>query len=228
MPNPNLELLKIAANLLRPIADELVFVGGCTTGLLITEDASADVRPTKDVDAISEITSYAAYVNLSDRLKVLGFVPDTSEGAPLCRWLHGDIKVDVMPLDENVLGFSNRWYPAAIEFAERREIAEGLSIRVVIAPYFFATKLEAFKGRGAGDYQASHDLEDLITVVDGRPQLLEDLRNASEDVRSYCAKEIALLLETRKFLDAIPGFLLPDSASQARVTVVTERLNAIA
>jgi predicted nucleotidyltransferase len=228
MTNPNLELLKVAAKLLNPIVDELVFVGGCTTGLLITEDASADVRPTKDVDTISEVMSYAAYINLSGRLKDLGFVEDTSEGAPLCRWLHGEIKVDVMPLDEKVLGFSNRWYPQAIEFAEHREIEEGLTIRVVTAPYFYATKLEAFKGRGEGDYIASHDLEDIITVVDGRPQLLDELRNAQADVRSYCAKETGLLLETREFIDAIPGFLLPDSTSQARVSVVIKRLTEIA
>lgn len=228
MTNPNLELLKVAAKLLSPIVDELVFVGGCTTGLLITEDAAADVRPTKDVDTISEITSYAAYIDLSDRLKALGFVEDTSEGAPLCRWLHGEIKVDVMPLDEKVLGFSNRWYPQAIKFAEHRTIEDGLTIRVVTAPYFYATKLEAFRGRGQGDYIASHDLEDLITVIDGRSQLLEELRNAEEDVRSYCAKETALLLETREFIDAIPGFLLPDSASQSRVSVVLKRLTEIA
>lgn len=228
MTNPNLELLKVAAKLLSPIADELVFVGGCTTGLLITEDASADVRPTKDVDTISEVTSYAAYMDLSDRLKDLGFVEDTSAGAPLCRWLHGEIKVDVMPLDEKVLGFSNRWYPQAIQFAEHRKIEEGLTIRVVTAPYFYATKLEAFKGRGKGDYIASHDLEDLITVVDGRLQLLEELRNAHDDVRSYCASETAVLLETREFIDAIPGFLLPDSASQSRVSVVIKRLTDIA
>lgn len=227
MPNPNLELIKTAAILLRPLADELVFVGGCTTGLLITDDASADVRPTKDVDTISEVSSYAAYVKLSDRLKGLGFVPDTSDGAPLCRWLHGDLKLDVMPLDESVLGFSNKWYPAAVEFAERCEIARELSIRVVSAPYFFATKLEAFKGRGTGDYLASHDLEDLITVIDGRPQLLEELTKAPEDVRHYCAAETGLLLEAREFVDSIPGFLLPDDASQARVSVIIGRLTAI-
>src|SRR6266550_6158033 len=99
MTNPNLELLKVAARLLSPIIDELVFVGGCATGLLISDEAMADVRPTFDVDAISEITSYAAYVDLSERLLGLGFFRDTSEGAPLCRWLHGETKLDVMPLD---------------------------------------------------------------------------------------------------------------------------------
>jgi hypothetical protein len=61
MANPNLQLLTDAAKLLKPILGELVFVGGCATALLITDSAAADVRPTFDVDAIAEITSYAAY-----------------------------------------------------------------------------------------------------------------------------------------------------------------------
>lgn len=228
MPNPNLELLTAAAKLLSPLVDELVFVGGCTTGLLITEDAIADVRPTKDVDTISEVTSYAGYINLSERLRGLGFVPDTSEGAPLCRWLHSGIKVDVMPLDEGVLGFSNRWYESAIATAQVHELEGGLRIRVVTAPYFYATKLEAFKGRGAGDYVASHDLEDLITVVDGRPQLLEELQGAPANVRSYIAQETTSLLDSRRFLDAVPGYLMPDAATQARVAGILEKLKQIA
>jgi hypothetical protein len=58
MPNHNLDLLAQAARLLEPLLDELVFVGGCTTALLITHKDAADVRPTYDVDAIAEITSY--------------------------------------------------------------------------------------------------------------------------------------------------------------------------
>jgi predicted nucleotidyltransferase len=228
MANPNLELLTAAAKLLGPLVDELVFVGGCATGLLITEEAIADVRPTVDVDAISEVTSYAGYVNLSERLRALGFKPDTSEGSPLCRWLHSGIKVDVMPLDEGVLGFSNRWYESAIATAQVHELEDGLRIRVVTAPYFYATKLEAFKGRGAGEYVASHDLEDLITVVDGRPQLLEELQATLADVRAYIARETTALLDSPQFLDALPGFLLPDAASQARVAGIMEKLKQIA
>jgi hypothetical protein len=73
MANPNLQLLTDAAKLLRPILEELVFVGGCATALLITDKAAADVRPTFDVDAIAEITSYAAYAEFSERLRKLGF-----------------------------------------------------------------------------------------------------------------------------------------------------------
>jgi hypothetical protein len=67
MENPNFQLLLDAARLLKPILGELVFVGGCTTALLITDKAAADVRPTFDVDAIAEITSYAGYAQFSER-----------------------------------------------------------------------------------------------------------------------------------------------------------------
>jgi len=183
MPNRNLELLTDAAELLRPVLDDLVFVGGCATALLITDQAAAEVRPTFDVDAIAEITSYADYVLFSERLRNLGFTEDTSEGAPLCRWLKATTTLDVMPLDEKILGFSNRWYKPAMEFSGQRTLKPGLSIRVVTAPYFCATKLEAFKGRGRDDYWSSHDLEDLIAVIDGRQELVDELSDAPEDVR---------------------------------------------
>jgi len=188
MANQNLELLIVAAKLLSPVLDELVFVGGCATGLLVSDEAAAEVRPTFDVDAIAEITSYVEYTTFGERLRKLGFTEDASEGAPICRWQHGQIKLDLMPLDEKILGFSNRWYKSAMDSAQDLEIERGVRIRVVTAPYFCATKLEAFRGRGEGDYLASHDLEDLITVVDGRAELLDEVRLGSEDVRSYIEK----------------------------------------
>ena len=97
MANPNLQPLTDAAKLLTPILGELVFVGGCATALLITDKAAADVRPTFDVDAIAEITSYAGYTEFSERLRMLGFQVDTSEGAPLCRWRQKTTTLDVMP-----------------------------------------------------------------------------------------------------------------------------------
>src|SRR5690348_16692731 len=115
MASPNLEQLIVTAGLLRPLLDELVFVGGSVAGLLITDAAVGDPRTTLDVDAIAEITSYAEYAAFGERLRSLGFTEDTSEGAPLCRWVQRDAILDVMPLDEKILGFSNRWYRAAME-----------------------------------------------------------------------------------------------------------------
>ncbi|HLG15316.1 MAG TPA: hypothetical protein VJH03_12545 [Blastocatellia bacterium] len=225
MADPNLQLLIDAAKLLIPVLDKLVFVGGCTTGLLISDKGAGDVRPTFDVDAITEITSYADLLSFSERLRELGFTEDTSGDAPLCRWQQGSVKLDVMPLDEEILGFSNRWYRGAMKAAQALELEAGLRIRVVDAPYFCATKIEAFRGRGRGDYFSSRDIEDLMAVVDGRPELINELRSAPDDVRSYIAEAVGHMLETREFKDALPGHLLPDAASQSRITILLERLN---
>ena len=92
---------------------------------------------------------------------------------------------------------------------------------------FVATKLEAFKGRGNGDFLVSHDLEDIVTVVDGRPALIDELRDAPKELRTYLAKEISSLLNTPQFIDALPGHLPGDSASQSRVPLVINTLEAL-
>jgi len=180
--DPNRELFESVVSLLAPILDELVFVGGCTTGIFVTDPAAGGIRPTKDVDAIVDVTSYAQYTALSDRLRSLGLVEDATEGAPLCRWRQSNVIVDVMPIDESVLGFSNRWYPMAIDTAQPFDIA-GHSARIVTPPLFIATKLEAFHDRGGDDVFASHDLEDIITVVDGRPTIVDDVGAADRELR---------------------------------------------
>ena len=112
--NPNLALLEAAAAKLKSLLEEVVFVGGCATGLLITDPAAAAVRKTYDVDIITEIASYVEYALSSERLRHLDFIEDMSEGAPICRRQSGEIKLDGMPLDEKILGFSNRRYEGAL------------------------------------------------------------------------------------------------------------------
>ena len=91
MTNPNLTLLEAAVRLLEPLLDELVFIGGCATGLLITDPAAEGIRPTYDVDAITEVASYGQYADLSERLRALNLQEDRTEGAPTCRWRYQDL-----------------------------------------------------------------------------------------------------------------------------------------
>ena len=226
MHDPNLQLLEAAARLLEPLLDDVVFVGGCVTGLLITDSATAGTRPTTDVDVIAEICSYAEYATLSDRLRELGLVQDARDGAPTCRWRHENSTVDVMPVDEGVLGFANRWHRPAMDSAEWVDLA-GLTLRCITPVYFVATKLEAFHGRGDRDYYASHDLEDAMTVIDGREELVAEVLNAPQDVRDYIRDEFAKLLGTEDFVDAVSGFLPPDEENQARLPLLRERLAAL-
>lgn len=226
MADPNRALFESVVRLLTPVLEELVFVGGCTTGLFLTDPAAGSVRPTKDVDAIVDVASYGGYASLAERLRGLGLVEDTRPGAPLCCWRQNELVLDVMPTDEQVLGFSNRWYPAALATADLRHVA-GRDVRLVTPAFFLATKLEAFRGRGAGDVTASHDLEDIVTVVDGRPQIVEEVAAAAADVRGYIAGQIEALMDNPDFVDALSGYLLPDAASQARRGLLESRLRAL-
>jgi hypothetical protein len=226
--HPNLELLELAAARLRPLLHEIVFVGGSTTGLLVTDPGAAPVRMTYDVDVIAEIASYSDYALFSEKLRGLGFQEDASEGAPICRWQHTGLILDVMPLDAKILGFSNRWYPGALNTAVQVDLPSGLVLRVVTAPYFLGTKIEAFRGRGLEDYFASRDLEDFITVVDGRASLFEEINQASQELQAFIGDAVKLLLSEPRFLDALPGYLLPDEANQGRIAQLLGKLRALA
>jgi hypothetical protein len=224
----NIEQLITVARQLGPLLPELVFVGGAVTGLLVTDEGAGAPRVTRDVDAIAEISSYAGYASFSERLRALGFIEDTSAGAPVCRWNRGETILDLVPSDGAVLGFSNRWYRRAIETAETREIAKDVTIRVVTAPCFLATKMEAFHGRGNGDFSASHDLEDVVYVIDGRSSIVAEVGTESEQLREYLRFQVRELLQTQGFVDALPGYLMPDAASQARLNLVLSRLQDLA
>lgn len=223
--NPNFAHLLNAARKLQPLLDELVFVGGCVTGLLVTDPAAAPVRPTRDVDAIVEVSSYAAFTALEDRLCGLGFRESYTEGAPVCRWIHENLVFDLLPTDSSIFGFGNRWYRAAMENAWQMYL-DRYKIKLITAPYFLATKLEAFHGRGR-DYRTSRDLEDVLTVIDGRSEIVTEVSDADPALRRFLSDEFRDLSSQGDFLEALPGDLLPDAASQQRLDLVLGRMNQL-
>ena len=224
----NLAMIGHVAVRLGHLRERVVFLGGAATALLITDTAAPDVRVTIDVDVIVEIASRGDYYRLAESLRTAGFSEDSSEGAPVCRWLIDGIAVDVMPTDEEILGFSNQWYRDAMQHAAVQLIADDMAIRLVTAPYFLATKIDAFHNRGADDFIASHDMEDIITLLDGRPEVIEEIKTAPDDVKHFLSRKFDDFLHNRAFLDALPGHLLPDSASQQRVPMLMERIKAVA
>lgn len=224
----NIQMITHVAKRLGNLRDRVVFIGGCTMGIFITDPATPEVRATQDVDVIVEITSRVEYYRLEKELRSRGFKQDRGENAPICRWLVAEIKVDIMPTQDDILGFSNRWYLPAIKQADHIELENELTIKLASPPYFLATKIEAFKGRGGGDYIASRDMEDIITVLDGRPEIISEIRNASDDLKDFLSQTFSILLGNNEFLDAIPGHLPPDRASQARLPLLINRLGQIA
>lgn len=225
--SPNLELLIRIAEALGDVRERVVFVGGCATALLITDTGAAPVRVTEDVDAIVAVVSLAEYHRFGNDLRKLGFTQTLAQREPPYRWTFGGLKFDIVPVDERVLGFGNRWYADAMQAAVTINLREDLSIRFVTPAHFVATKLEAFLNRGKGDYLESHDLEDVLSVVDGRPELVEELMRADSELRGYVAGVIARLVAAEGFIDALPGLIIEGSPA-VRSPVVLQRLRAIA
>lgn len=184
LEDPNLAILEIAAAALGELTNSLVFVGGCVTGLLVTSVRAHAIRATKDVDVIAEVATVREYHGIEARLVSRGFRHDTSPDAPICRWLKDGLILDLMPSQPGVLSFHNRWYPFAIKTALPVRLPSGRRLNLIAAPIFVATKLEAFKGRGNNDFLMSHDLEDIVTVIDGRPTLTDEVRQAPQQLQS--------------------------------------------
>ena len=225
--NPNLPLLESVVAALGPLCPRFVFVGGCVTGLLITEAASPPVRTTRDVDVIVEVVSLGEYHTLEHQLQQAGLRHDRSQDAPVCRWLAGSALLDVMPTDRAVLGFGNRWYDEAVRTAVTHALPSGTSIRLITAPVFIATNLEAFGDRGDGAFLASHDLADIIAIIDGRPALADEAAVASPEIRRHLSAQMKVLLQSSAFLNALPGHLPGDSVSQARLPLILERMQRL-
>lgn len=138
-------------------------------------------------------------------------------------WLK-TVLFDLMPVDEGVLGFSNRWYAYAVETAQVMALSDRLSIRLVTATAFVATKLEAFATRGNSDFLSSHDLEDVLNVVDGRAELVEEFAVEHADLRHWVADVFLGLVDNPTFVNALPGLV----AEPERASVVFQRPRSIA
>lgn len=230
--NPNdinvLMLESVAQRLGNDLLGELVFVGGAVAGLLITDPAMPAIRPTEDVDLLVQALTLADYHRVEKTFAAHGFTHDMSPGAPICRWRVGGVAVDVMPALEEILGFSNLWYPLALETAEPQALPSGIVIRLVAAPVFLATKLEAFSGRGNNDYLFSHDLSDFLAVIDGRDSLIDECQASNAELRVYLRERVTGLLNTPAFIDALSGHLPGDVASQGRLPDLEDKLRALA
>lgn len=226
--DPNLAKIELIADALGALRDELVFVGGCAVDLLLTDPAAAPTRVTYDVDLVARVEALVGYHALEKEFSRLGFKRDMAQDAPICRWRFNNLEVDLMPMDSSVLGFANRWYPLAVGTAQELRLSTGVAIRLISAPAFMATKFDAFFDRGRSDVLGSHDLEDIVNVLDGRPELVSEIALAEPELRQYLAVQCRALLALPDFINALPGMVFPDESLAARVKLLVERLGQIA
>ena len=225
MENINLhkQMLTLVAKALGPeLLDKVAFVGGCTTGLFLTDAFTKEqVRYTEDVDLIIDVVGRIGWHQFEGQLRQRGFEDDQDM---LCRMRLDSLKVDFMPSDGDILGFSNCWYARALGTAEEYPLSDDLTIRLITPPYFLATKLEAYRGRGNNDPLESRDIEDLLNVIDGRPEIIYEISQTDSDLRAYIANQLRELLDNPSFEYAVQS---ASHSEQDREKLLFERIETI-
>ncbi len=226
--DPNVQRVELVAAALGDLRDKLVLVGGCAASLLIDTPTAPAPRVTYNVDLIAQATALRDYHALEMQLDQRGFTRDISPDAPICRWQLGAVKVDLMPTDERVLGFANRWYPLAAATARRVLLPSGTPIHLIAAPAFLATKFEAFLTRDGSDLLVSHDFEDIVNVVEGCATIEDDMAGAPEEVRAYLSARFADVIATPDFENILPGLLAYDDLHEQRLQAIRRRFRTFA
>lgn len=216
----NIPIVQMASEELGELMHDLTLIGGCAASFLITDKARPPVRQTTDVDLMTEVATKLSYADLNEKLRKRGFVNDREI---VCRYIKGVLIVDIVPVEEEVLKFTNSWYKPAVKHAVTSKLPNGKAIRHISAPYFIATKIESFQSRGNGDY-AHHDIEDIINILDGRTELAEDFQRIDNELKVYLQEEFENLISDPAFIEHIPWHMHPDEANQARSTLVIRRL----
>lgn len=223
----NVEMLKTVAKNLNPLleSEKTVFVGGAVVSLLMTDLTAPNIRATNDVDIVISVKTRLKYNKMEKKLRDAGFRPMLM-GDIICRWIIKDIMVDIMPIEEDILGFSNRWYPAAIKNSSKYSLDENTTINLISRPCFLATKMEAFQGRGDGDFIMSHDIEDIINLIDGCPELSNDIQSSTTTLKKFLVQRFRRYLKNHDFHDAIKGCLVSET-DQARYPIIIQRIEKI-
>jgi len=203
----NIQAVELVAAGLMELRDQVVFVGGSVISLYANDPGADTPRPTSDIDLVIVVSSYSEYNRLETRLRELGF-HHSPEDNILCRYRYQGVLVDVMPTDVPAIGPTNKWYIPGMAHAIDQLLPNGSTIKLLTAPYFIATKFEAFKSRG-GDMRTSKDFEDIVYILDSRSGVEDELKGAPPKVHDYLCKEFNALLKLKSFAEAIAGHLDP-------------------
>ena len=206
----NLLRIKAVHNALGALQNEVVFVGGATASLYV-DRMTEEARPTNDVDIVVELWAYKDYAAIESKLRLMGFENDT-ESNILCRFKVQGIIVDIIPTGENVLGFSNKWYPEGFKNAIKYDVDKDTFVKIFGVNYFIASKLEAFNNRGNNDGRTSADFEDIIYVLENRKSIWDDLENVEMHVKKYLKSEFKKHMQSpffEEWVDAHSGHSKP-------------------
>ena len=221
----NLALVAQVAEGLQELREKMVFIGGAVISLYTDDPAADEIRPTTDIDMTINLANYAEWAKIQERLAELNFYPDP-EGQSICSYKFEKIAIDIMPAEDSSIGVANKWYKPGFKYLQQIELPKGISINILPAPYFLATKLEAFKDRGGNDFYGSHDFEDIIYLLDNRTTIVEEILAADEDVKQYIKQELIHIINHPQ-ADEILAMHIHPLVREDRLPIMIEKMDEL-
>ncbi len=219
----NIAVVAQVAEALKELKEKMVFVGGAVVSLY-TDDAAADeIRPTGDIDMTINLMNFNNWNETQEQLALLGFYPDPM-GNSICRYKYEDIPIDIMPAEDGPLGPANKWYKWGFDNLQTVKVKEE-EIQILPAPCFLATKFAAFSNRGK-DYRTSHDIEDIIYVLDNRINIVQEIEVTHTIIRDFLQEELNKIKSIGILDEVLIAHIHPLMISE-RLPIVQEKITRI-
>jgi predicted nucleotidyltransferase len=219
----NIAVVAEVAKALHDLKHNMVFVGGAVVSLYTDDPAADDIRPTQDVDMAIHIVNLNHWKQLQEKLGALGFHPDPF-GHAICSYKYKDIPVDIMAAEDGPFGPSNRWYKTGFENLWTVHAMEQ-EIKILSAPCYLATKFEAFINRGS-DYRTSHDIEDVIYVLDNRIQIVEEIAKDDSRISAFINEQLQGIIRKGILQEVLMAHIHPIMLKE-RMPIVEEKIAQI-
>jgi len=219
----NISVVAEVASALQELKEEMVFVGGAIISLYTDDDAADEIRPTFDVDLTLHVVNLGHWEKVQEKLRKLDFHPDPF-GHAICSYKYKNILVDIMANEDGPLGPANRWYKIGFENLQIVKAKEQ-EIKILSAPCYLATKFEAFNGRGT-DLRTSHDIEDIIYVLDNRINIVEEIKKDDERVQAFLKEQFNRIIKKGLLREILLAHIHPLMLAE-RMPIVEEKINQI-
>ena len=219
----NIGVVAEVAEALGELKKDMVFVGGAVVSLYADDPAADEIRPTKDIDMTLNIVNLNHWQHITEKLASLGFHPDPY-GHAICSFKYKDIPVDIMPAEDGPLGSANRWYKIGFENLWTA-MANEQEIQLLAAPCYLATKFEAFHDRGS-DYRTSHDIEDIIYIIDNRIEIVEEIAKAEVDISNFIKLQLSEIIQKGMLKEVLMAHIHPIMMEE-RMPIVEEKITNI-
>lgn len=219
----NIAVVAEVAEALQHIKQDMVFVGGAVVSLYTDDPAADEIRPTQDIDMTLNIVNLSHWEKVQAQLGRLGFHPDPF-GHAICSYKYKDIPIDIMATEDGPLGPANRWYKIGFENLWTAK-AKDQDIKILSAPCYLATKFEAFNDRGS-DYRISHDIEDIIYVLDNRIGIVEEIENDDTRIANFIKEQLQNISNKGLLQEVLMSHIHPLMLDE-RLPIVEEKITQI-